>query len=135
VIEADGDRLQQVLVNLVANAVRYGGDYRAVVARVERDDVVIEVHDNGPGVPPRFALRIWDRFERGPNRYNATAPGSGIGLAVVQAVTEAHGGSTSYERSTLLGGACFRLRLPLRRLIDDAPGYRAAASSSDWSAA
>ena len=119
VIYADGDRLQQVLVNLLANAIRYGGDYRAIVARVDRDGVVIEVHDNGPGVPPRYALSIWERFERGPNRYNATNPGSGIGLAVVEAVAKAHGGSAEYERSTLIGGACFRIRLPHHRLVDE----------------
>jgi signal transduction histidine kinase len=135
VVRADPDRMQQVLVNLLANAVRYGGDYRAVVARVERDDVVIEVHDNGPGVPPRFALRIWERFERGPNRYNAVAPGSGIGLAVVDAVTRAHGGSASYERSLLLGGACFRIRLPARRLASTSSFETTTAATSDWSAA
>ncbi len=136
VVYADADRLQQVLVNLLANAVRYGGDYRAIVARVERDGVVMEVHDNGPGVPPRHSLKIWERFERGPNRYNATNPGSGIGLAVVEAVAKAHGGEAEYERSTLLGGACFRVRLPSQRLVsaeltptvlrDDAEGTNAA---------
>ena len=120
VVYADGDRLQQVLVNLLANAVRYGGDYRAIVARVERENVVIEVHDNGHGVPPRYALSIWERFERGPNRYNASKPGSGIGLAVVEAVAKAHGGSASYERSALLGGACFRVRLPADRMVPPA---------------
>jgi signal transduction histidine kinase len=135
VINADRDRIQQVLVNLLANAVRYGGDYRAVVARVERDDVVMEVHDNGAGVPPRYALRIWERFERGPNRYNAVAPGSGIGLAVVDAVTRAHGGSASYERSVLLGGACFRVRLPARRMISTSGFDATTATTSDSSAA
>lgn len=133
VIYADGDRLQQVLVNLLANAIRYGGDYRAIVARVDRDDVVFEVHDNGPGVPPRYALSIWERFERGPNRYNATNPGSGIGLAVVEAVAKAHGGSAEYERSVLIGGACFRVRLPRHRLVD--VPYVPAVADGDTSAA
>ena len=127
VLYADRDRLQQVLVNLVANAVRYGGDYRAIVARVERDDIVIEVHDNGPGIPPRYALSIWERFERGPNRYNAVKPGSGIGLAVVEAVAKAHGGSATYERSALLGGACFRVRLPAHRMVPPAVPEPSAA--------
>ena len=67
---------------------------------------------------PRYALSIWERFERGPNRYDASNPGSGIGLAVVEAVAKAHGGSAEYERSTLLGGACFRVKLPRRRLVE-----------------
>jgi signal transduction histidine kinase len=121
VIYADQDRLQQVLVNLLVNAIRYGGDHRAVVGRVDRDHVVIEVHDDGAGVPPRYVLKIWERFERGPNRYDAANPGSGIGLAVVEAVATAHGGSAEYERSPLLGGACFRVRLPARRVVDSVP--------------
>jgi signal transduction histidine kinase len=130
VVYADGDRLQQVLVNLLANAIRYGGDYRAIVARVERDNVVLEVHDNGPGVPPRFALTIWERFERGPNRYNAANPGSGIGLAVVEAVAKAHGGGAEYERSTLLGGACFRIKLPRSRLVETLPAPTTAEDTT-----
>ncbi len=133
IVYADADRLQQVLVNLLANAIRYGGDYRAAVVRVDRDTVVIEVHDNGPGVPPRHALRIWERFERGPNRYNATNPGSGIGLAVVEAVAKAHDGSAEYERSVLLGGACFRVRLPKSRLVEQP--FVPTAAEEDTSAA
>ncbi len=77
-------------------------------------DVVFEVHDNGQGVPRRHEVRIWDRFDRGPNRLNATIPGSGIGLAVVAAIAEAHGGSTAYRTSEFLGGACFSVLLPGR---------------------
>lgn len=76
--------------------------------------LVIEVHDAGPGVPKRHELVIWDRFERGPNRYNASVPGTGIGLAVVAAIAEAHGGSVGYRRSEALGGGCFWIELPGR---------------------
>jgi len=65
-------------------------------------------------VPKKYEQTIWERFERGVNRLNASIPGSGIGLAVVAAITSAHGGSTGYRRSERLGGACFRVVLPNR---------------------
>lgn len=110
----DSRRLQQVLVNLVTNASRYGGGRCLVTARAERDNLVIEVHDDGPGVPRKWELAIWKRFERGPNRFNAGQPGTGIGLAVVAAIAEAHGGRAGYHRSDRLGGACFDVVLPRR---------------------
>lgn len=108
----DPDRIQQVLVNLLTNAIRYGGPQRMVRAYGEGHDLVIEVHDDGPGVPKKYELSIWERFERGSHRYNAGVPGSGIGLAVVDMLVKAHGGQASYQRSDLLGGACFRVVLP-----------------------
>ncbi|MDH3259796.1 MAG: HAMP domain-containing histidine kinase [Acidimicrobiia bacterium] len=110
----DAGRVQQVIVNLLTNAVRYGGDRSLIVVKREGTDLAIEVHDNGPGVPKKFELAIWERFERGPNRFNASTPGSGIGLAVVDAITRAHHGSTAYRQSERLGGACFRVVLPNR---------------------
>ncbi len=110
----DGGRLQQVLVNLLSNAARYGGDRCLVIARAEASRLIIEVHDAGPGVPRKFELTIWERFERGQNRYNATVPGSGIGLAMVKSIAESHGGRASYRRSDRLGGACFVIELPGR---------------------
>ena len=110
----DGKRIQQILVNLLSNASRYGGDRCLVVAAEEGSRLIIEVHDSGPGVPKKHELAIWERFERGPNRYNASVPGSGIGLAMVTAITEAHGGRATYRPSDRLGGACFAIDLPGR---------------------
>ncbi len=110
----DAGRVQQVIVNLLTNAVRYGNDRSLIVVKREGTDLAIEVHDNGPGVPKKYELAIWERFERGPNRFNANTPGSGIGLAVVDAITKAHHGSTAYRQSERLGGACFRVVLPDR---------------------
>jgi two-component system sensor histidine kinase AdeS len=112
----DVGRVQQVIVNLLTNAVRYGEGRSLIVVRREGTDLAIEVHDNGPGVPKKFELAVWERFERGPNRLNANTPGSGIGLAVVDAITKAHGGDTGYRQSERLGGACFRVVLPDRVL-------------------
>lgn len=113
----DADRLQQVVVNLVTNASRYGGPHRVIVAAASRSDLRIEVHDDGPGIPRRYELTVWERFERGPNRLNATVPGSGIGLAVVDAIARAHGGVAEYRRSERLGGACFTVTLPGRAVV------------------
>jgi signal transduction histidine kinase len=107
----DPSRIQQVLVNLLTNAARYGGPNRLLVAKAVDNDLVFEVHDDGHGVPKRYELVIWDRFERGSHRYDATIPGSGIGLALVAMLVDAHHGTVSYRRSERLGGACFEVTL------------------------
>jgi two-component system sensor histidine kinase AdeS len=112
VANVDAQRLQQVLMNLVTNSVRYGGGRTLLRAVADGDDLVIEVHDDGEGVPPKYQVVIWDRFERGVHRYDARKPGSGIGLAVVSAVARAHGGTADYRGSERLGGACFSVRIP-----------------------
>ena len=110
----DADRLQQVVSNLVVNAVRYGAGRVLVTAFPVNTDLVIEVHDNGEGVPRKYELAVWQQFERGVHRLNSTVPGSGIGLAIVEMVIGRHGGVASYERSKRLGGACFKVVLPGR---------------------
>ena len=110
----DAGRVQQVIVNLLSNAVRYGQGRSLIVVRREGSDLAIEVHDNGPGVPKKYEFAIWEQFERGVNRLNANTPGSGVGLAVVKTITQAHGGDTGYRQSERLGGACFRVVLPDR---------------------
>lgn len=110
----DSDRIHHILVNLLTNAARYGGPRRLVVAKRVGDDLVLEVHDDGPGVPKRYEILIWDRFERGAHRYNAAIPGSGIGLALVSMLVRAHDGTVGYRRSERLGGACFSVVLPGR---------------------
>lgn len=112
----DCGRLQQIMVNLVENAARYGDGKITIVAQDRAGDLVLEVHDNGPGVPKHDRHIIWQRFERGANRYNAAIPGSGVGLAVVAAIAASHGGEATYADSDILGGACFRITLPDRCL-------------------
>jgi signal transduction histidine kinase len=112
VIRVDSERLRQALTNVVSNAVRYGGDRAVVTGRVTGSDLLIEIHDNGSGVPTRYESAIWERFERGTHRLNAVTPGMGIGLAIVRAIAQAHGGRAEYRRSERLGGACFSLVIP-----------------------
>jgi signal transduction histidine kinase len=114
IAHVDAERLEQILVNLITNADRYGGNACLIKAFAHGGALVIEVHDSGPGVPKKHELVIWERFERGPNRYNSLVPGTGIGLAVVRAIVEAHGGKAGYRRSDQLGGGCFWVELPGR---------------------
>jgi signal transduction histidine kinase len=112
VVRVDPDRMKQALGNLLTNAIRYGGDRCLVVASAHGRDLTLEVHDNGPGVPTRYESIIWNHFERGAHRLDATTPGLGIGLSIVQAVMESHGGRADYRVSERLGGACFSLTVP-----------------------
>lgn len=112
VLVVDRSRMQQLLINLLTNAARYGGPHTRLVIQSQQGDAVFEVHDDGSGVPKRHEMRIWERFERGPNRLNAATPGSGIGLAIVRAIAQAHGGVAEYRTSETLGGACFSVVIP-----------------------
>ncbi len=111
-VRVDPVRVQQALTNFLTNAIRYGGDQGLLTASVVGSDLIFEMHDNGGGVPTRYETMIWQRFERGANRLNASNPGLGIGLAIVEAIAVSHGGSASYRRSERLGGACFSIVLP-----------------------
>ena len=107
----DPERTQQALLNLLDNARRYAGGRCLVVAKYSGRRLVLQVHDDGPGVPERHRERIWKRFERGSHRLDAARPGSGVGLALVDMIARAHGGSATYRPSWLLGGACFQIML------------------------
>jgi two-component system sensor histidine kinase BaeS len=111
-VTVDPERFQQAIVNLVGNAVKYGGG-RVLVKVVSGENLVVEVHDDGPAVPTKYELVIWNRFERGPRRLDSRVPGSGNGLAIVAKVAQAHGGAAGYRPSEALGGACFFVSIPL----------------------
>jgi signal transduction histidine kinase len=114
----DEQRLHQIMVSLLKNAQRYGGGRILIVARRDLDWRIVEVHDDGPGVPARYESAVWSRFQRGENDLNARLPGSGLGLALVRSLAVAHGGTASYRRSEKLGGACFAVRLPIERSVE-----------------
>lgn len=128
-VRVDPDRVKQALGNLLTNAIRYGGDQCLVIARVEGRDLIYEIHDNGEGVPTRFESMIWHHFERGAHRLDATTPGLGIGLSIVQAVTESHGGRAEYRVSERLGGACFSLVIPGCVVAEEAVRSRVPAGA------
>ncbi len=111
----DVDRLRQVLVNYLTNAGRYGNGVVEVRAYRAGGETTIEVHDNGPGIPKKYEVTIWDRFERGPHTYLSAVQGSGLGLSIARQLVVAHDGHTGHKVSERLGGACFWLTVPAAR--------------------
>jgi signal transduction histidine kinase len=114
----DKARLHQVLVAMLKNAQRYGNGEVLIVARRTKDGRVIEVHDDGEGLPVKHENVVWDRFQRGSHQLNSNVPGSGLGLTILRAIARAHGGKASYRRSEKLGGACFSIELPYDKIKD-----------------
>ncbi|WP_448566945.1 ATP-binding protein [Thermus sp.] len=102
----DPDRLLQMLRNLIANAVRAAGREKVRV-RVKRRPpfALVEVEDEGPGIPEDLLPHVFERFRKGPGG------GTGLGLAVAQAIARAHGGEIEVESAP--GRTLFRVRLPL----------------------
>jgi len=111
VLIADPVRLRQALGNLVGNALRYTppGGRVTVRAAADGDDVVFEVADTGPGLPPEDLPFVFDRFWRADKSRTRETGGSGLGLAIVRHLVTAHGGTVAVSSP---GGAVFTLRLP-----------------------
>ena len=121
-ISVDLDRVRQLVTNLLTNAIRYGADRSELRLDTRGRDLVIEVHDDGPGVQRKYQQVIWERFERGSHQLNSLVPGTGLGLAIVDMIAKAHGGTASYRDSEELGGACFSVTLPGRAFEASAVG-------------
>jgi two-component system, OmpR family, sensor histidine kinase KdpD len=102
--------MQQALSNLLLNAAVHTppGTAIEVQARMERGSLVLNVGDNGPGLPPDLLPRVFEKFVRAPG---APAGGSGLGLAIVKGFVEAHGGTITVENKPN-GGAAFAIRVP-----------------------
>jgi signal transduction histidine kinase len=114
-VEGDRMRLRQCLGNLIDNAIKYSEEGGEVVlsGSFEDDQVSLSVSDRGVGIDATEIDRIWDRLYRCER--SRAAPGLGLGLSMVRAIAEAHGGSIAVE-SALGEGACFTLRLPRKSL-------------------
>ncbi|MFE3829951.1 sensor histidine kinase [Streptomyces sp. NPDC059092] len=136
-VHGDGSRLHQVLVNLLANARTHTPPGTTVVARVRRSPdgppgqsgqagqpgqagrsgqpgrgscVVLDVQDDGPGIPATLLPHVFERFARGDASRSRAAGSTGLGLAIVQAVVTAHGGTVTVE--SVPGRTVFSVRLP-----------------------
>jgi signal transduction histidine kinase len=111
----DSGRLEQALQNVAANAIRHtpSGGRVSLAASAAPDGVLILVRDNGPGIPDEHLPRVFDRFYKVDASRSGTAvpSGSGLGLSIVRAIIERHGGSVT-ARNAPEGGAVFELRLP-----------------------
>jgi two-component system phosphate regulon sensor histidine kinase PhoR len=105
--------LEQALVNLLDNALKYGGAIPRIglAARLEGSEAVLEVSDEGPGIPEEHLPRLFERFYRIDKARSREKGGTGLGLSIVKHVALAHRGDVVVE-STVGGGTTFRVRIP-----------------------
>ncbi len=116
-VEGNPDELHRMVLNLLDNAARHTPPGAKIELHVHRAgaEALVEVIDDGPGIPAQIRAQIFDRFVRGEGPADtAVGPGSGLGLAIVRAVAASHGGTVEVAESAS-GGALFRVRLPVNR--------------------
>jgi len=114
---ADSERLQQVLGNLIGNAIKYGrADGHVGVSGHLADGDVIElcVRDDGPGIPPEALERVFERFYRVDKARSREQGGTGLGLSIVKHIVQSHGGKV-WAKSELGKGAAFYFTLPAKQ--------------------
>ena len=107
--------LRQALINLVDNAIKYTQPGGRIVIRVVElgKNKVIDVIDNGPGIPEELRSRVFDRFYRVDKSRSRENGGTGLGLAIAKSAVEVQGGTLSLELSNGVGSV-FRITLPVR---------------------
>src|SRR4029078_2507822 len=126
---ADVERLQQVLGNLVGNAIKYGRPEGTVVVTARNGDGAVEVcvRDDGPGIPPEALERVFERFYRIDKARSREQGGHGLGLSIVKHIGQSHGGKV-WATSEPGRGAAFYFTLPAYgRLRSDQLRSRALA--------
>jgi two-component system sensor histidine kinase GlrK len=113
---ADRAKVRLILDNLLSNAIKFTprGGTISIHARGERDQLVIDIMDSGPGIDPAERERIFEAFYQGKTPQGGYVKGTGIGLSVVMEFVNAHGGSIEILEAKS-GGADFRVRLPIRQ--------------------
>ena len=116
-VEADPDRLAQVFVNLIDNALRHtpAGGLVTIEVDAQGGDAVLRVRDTGVGIPYRDLPRIFGRFYVVDRSRTRMSGGAGLGLAIVKGIVDAHGGTVSAE-SMLGSGTSFTIRIPIMRV-------------------
>jgi len=116
-VEADADRLSQIFVNLIDNALRHTAEGGRVRIEIDaRDsDAVLRVRDTGEGIPYRDLPHIFERFYVVDRSRARDSGGAGLGLAIVKGIVDAHGGTISAE-SMVGRGTAFTIRLPIMRI-------------------
>jgi CheY-like chemotaxis protein len=135
-VEGDAERLQQVFLNLLANAIKFtpDGGHVSVALKRSGSNVLIRVKDNGQGIKPQFLPYVFERFRQADNTYTRRIGGLGLGLAIVRHLVELHHGTvTAYSQGKGLGSV-FTVTLPVadsRRLVPTANGNRVGDVSAD----
>lgn len=117
-INADQDKIKQVMLNLISNAIKYNkiaGDI-GITVKESPMNVVINVSDTGPGIPPESLPHLFNKFYRVPGMEKMT-PGTGLGLSICKRIVDAHGGDIEVQ-SSLGNGSTFTVRLPKAKAQD-----------------
>jgi signal transduction histidine kinase/CheY-like chemotaxis protein len=116
IVRGDPVRLEQVVNNLVSNAIKYtppGGEIDVAVEKTEADEVVLRVSDNGQGIAPEMLTRIFDLFMQGDTTLDRTEGGMGVGLTLVKRLVDLHRGTVRAHSRGRGSGSEFVVRLPL----------------------
>jgi heavy metal sensor kinase len=115
-VQGNRVRLKQVVVNLLDNAIKYTPEKGAIQLRVHgvNGHAVLEVQDNGIGIPPDALPHVFERFYRVDPARSADSESAGLGLAIVKAICIAHGAEVE-ARSVVGSGSCFRVKVPLSK--------------------
>jgi signal transduction histidine kinase len=114
-IQADPDALQQALLNLITNAMKYSGERKEIELKISAEGAataVIAVRDYGLGIPAEYQHKIFERFFRVPSPDHLHSPGAGLGLTLVAHIVRAHGGEVHVD-SQVGEGSVFIVRLPV----------------------
>ncbi|MBI5213681.1 MAG: hypothetical protein HY957_10000, partial [Nitrospirae bacterium] len=108
IVRVDEDRIKQVLINLLTNAIKFAPEDSEILifAYPEKEYAVVEVWDDGPGVPPSDHERVFEKFYKNDNK-----EGAGLGLAICKGIIEAHNGIIGVN-SDGQNGSCFYFKLP-----------------------
>jgi two-component system sensor histidine kinase KdpD len=112
-VPMDGSLIEQVIINLIDNAVKYSPNQSLIIVNVyeKNKDVIFEVIDNGTGIPKEILPHIFDRFFTDGNKVSDSRRGVGLGLAICKSIVEAHGGRINVINKKH-GGAIFRFNIP-----------------------
>jgi len=119
---ADASRLQQIVWNLVSNAIKFTPPGGQVLLSAKRGDaeVVLTVSDDGVGITPEFLPHVFERFRQAESSESRTHGGLGLGLAIVRQLVELHGGKVEASSAGVGRGATFSVRMPLQAVAQPA---------------
>ncbi len=117
IMEFDLERIEQVLVNLIENAIKFSDQKTEIRINVQQDpeSVIVSIKDQGIGIPGKNIETIFDKFSTAPSGRNGKTEGTGLGLAICKAIVEAHGGKIWAESISGVSST-FYFTLPQKRL-------------------